>query len=137
VLAGRFEGLEALLIRADWVWERMLRDPAFETRWALYHDIGMEFPSLASIRRPRPFSGSRPLYMYYVYPTRMRAWPWHGAEPWPHVDSYRLIVQLSLPVLTCMPLLVLEETDLDPASAPSCAVPGALRWLTSTSLAFL
>ena len=63
MLAGRFEGLEALLVRADWVWERMLRDPAFETRWALYHDIGMEFPSLASIRRPRPFSGSRPLYM--------------------------------------------------------------------------
>ena len=34
VRAGRFEGLDALLVRADWVWERMLRDPAFEIRRA-------------------------------------------------------------------------------------------------------
>ncbi len=30
--AGRLEGLEALAAPADWVWARMLREPAFAAR---------------------------------------------------------------------------------------------------------
>ena len=42
VRAGRFEGLEAVAARSDWVWRRMLQNPSFADRRAT-HCLPPEF----------------------------------------------------------------------------------------------